>query len=471
MTLEDALRLLTLPRVGRRRPGHGRRDRGHQRPVRPLHQEGHRQPLDRVRGAAVHHHPRRGAGDLRPAQDPPGPASQAPLPRARSRPGHRRRRSCSRRGVSGRTSPTGDQRVAAQGRHRRQPHLRAGGRAARRPPGGRAAGQEGRRPQGAPRRRRPRRRAWPRRRAVAKKAGPRKAGAKKAGVAKKAGGRRRRGVAKSRPAVPGATTPPLSLGRCHGPPDRPRGRRGLRQVDPGRLLAAALGAVLTREPGGTPTGEAIRALLLDPALPARHGPGRGAAAAGSEGPARRRGDPSGPRRRARRRLRPLRWVDPRLSGLRSGPAAAIAGPDVGVGGRRGDPRPRRALEVPAGRRRPAGGRTGPTVWRGRGRLLLPGGRGLRRPGRRRPDRWRVVDGEGRPTRWPAGWRRRLRPEPRRAAGGSGITEACGHHRWTPVANSMNTMRAAILQVHGSQVVAISRPQAFAAASGRAPDRR
>lgn len=33
-------------------------------------------------------------------------------------------------------------------------------------------------------------------------------------------------------------------------------------------LAAALGAVATREPGGTPAGEAIRALVLDPA----HGP-------------------------------------------------------------------------------------------------------------------------------------------------------------------------------------------------------
>ncbi len=31
------------------------------------------------------------------------------------------------------------------------------------------------------------------------------------------------------------------------------------------LLAARLGAVLTREPGGTPVGEAIRCLLLDPA--------------------------------------------------------------------------------------------------------------------------------------------------------------------------------------------------------------
>jgi dTMP kinase len=32
-----------------------------------------------------------------------------------------------------------------------------------------------------------------------------------------------------------------------------------------RLLAAALDALLTREPGGTPLGEAIRGLLLDPA--------------------------------------------------------------------------------------------------------------------------------------------------------------------------------------------------------------
>lgn len=34
------------------------------------------------------------------------------------------------------------------------------------------------------------------------------------------------------------------------------------------LLAAHLGAVLTREPGGTPMGEALRRLLLDPATPA-----------------------------------------------------------------------------------------------------------------------------------------------------------------------------------------------------------
>lgn len=34
-----------------------------------------------------------------------------------------------------------------------------------------------------------------------------------------------------------------------------------------RLLAASLGATLTREPGGTPVGEAIRAVALDPGTP------------------------------------------------------------------------------------------------------------------------------------------------------------------------------------------------------------
>lgn len=33
------------------------------------------------------------------------------------------------------------------------------------------------------------------------------------------------------------------------------------------LLARRLGAVLTREPGGTPVGERVRSLVLDPALP------------------------------------------------------------------------------------------------------------------------------------------------------------------------------------------------------------
>ena len=47
-----------------------------------------------------------------------------------------------------------------------------------------------------------------------------------------------------------------------GPVHRLRGRRAIGQVDPGRLLAARLGARCTREPGGTELGERIRELLL-----------------------------------------------------------------------------------------------------------------------------------------------------------------------------------------------------------------
>ncbi|HLK45370.1 MAG TPA: dTMP kinase [Acidimicrobiales bacterium] len=38
-----------------------------------------------------------------------------------------------------------------------------------------------------------------------------------------------------------------------------------------RLLAEALGALLTREPGGTPVGERVRSLLLDPTVDALDG--------------------------------------------------------------------------------------------------------------------------------------------------------------------------------------------------------
>ena len=53
-----------------------------------------------------------------------------------------------------------------------------------------------------------------------------------------------------------------------GAADHVRGRRGGRQVDPDRALAAALGAakidvLVTREPGGTPGAELIRQLLVE----------------------------------------------------------------------------------------------------------------------------------------------------------------------------------------------------------------
>ena len=51
-------------RQGRRRRG----DPGAERPLRPLHQEGHRLALAGERGGAVRGDPRRGARDLRPAQ-------------------------------------------------------------------------------------------------------------------------------------------------------------------------------------------------------------------------------------------------------------------------------------------------------------------------------------------------------------------------------------------------------------------
>jgi dTMP kinase len=45
------------------------------------------------------------------------------------------------------------------------------------------------------------------------------------------------------------------------------GGEGTGKSTQAELLAKHLGAVLTREPGGTPVGEQIRSLLLDPALP------------------------------------------------------------------------------------------------------------------------------------------------------------------------------------------------------------
>ena len=68
VTLEEAVRLLSLPRVARRRPGRRRRGDRAERPLRPVRQEGHRVALARDRGAALHDHARRGARAARAAE-------------------------------------------------------------------------------------------------------------------------------------------------------------------------------------------------------------------------------------------------------------------------------------------------------------------------------------------------------------------------------------------------------------------
>ena len=65
--LDQAVRLLSLPRVvgvdAERRGDHRA-----ERPLRAVPEEGHRLALAGDRAAALRHHPRPGAGDLRPAQ-------------------------------------------------------------------------------------------------------------------------------------------------------------------------------------------------------------------------------------------------------------------------------------------------------------------------------------------------------------------------------------------------------------------
>jgi DNA topoisomerase-1 len=84
LTLEDALNCWRCPRGGRR-SRRRRGDHGAERPVRPLHQEGHRHPVDRDRGAALHDHPRRRRADLGRAEAPPRADRQGPAARARAR--------------------------------------------------------------------------------------------------------------------------------------------------------------------------------------------------------------------------------------------------------------------------------------------------------------------------------------------------------------------------------------------------
>ena len=109
-----------------------------------------------------------------------------------------------------------------------------------------------------------------------------------------------------------------------------RGRRGLRQVHAGAAAgrpAARRGAstsVLTREPGGSPFAEQVRALILDPATRAAFGRCRRRCCSTRRAPttwtrpsARAGGGPLGD-------LRPLLGFDPRLPGRRRRAAADVS---------------------------------------------------------------------------------------------------------------------------------------------------
>ena len=84
LTLEQALELLRIPRVGRDGPRDGRGRRGPQRALRPVSQARLRHAQPGERGAAADRHARRGAGAVRPAQAAPGPGGGRTAARARA---------------------------------------------------------------------------------------------------------------------------------------------------------------------------------------------------------------------------------------------------------------------------------------------------------------------------------------------------------------------------------------------------
>ena len=193
-----------------------------------------------------------------------------------------------------------------------------------------------------------RKRAGGAKKATAKKATAKKATAKKA-TAKKATAKK--ATAKKAAAKKGGQ----EGGKEGSVSSSQRGRLvalegidGCGKTTQARLLATALGAVLTFEPGATELGRCLRNVLLDPAGRAPVGTGGGAVDGGGPGPARARGGRAGARCRAVGRDRQVLGVDSRIPGLREGDGA---GPSAG----------RRALRCRrcrCGPQRPGGRRPG-----------------------------------------------------------------------------------------------------------------
>ena len=180
-------------------------------------------------------------------------------------------------------------------------------------------------------------------------------------------------------------------------PGSPRSRsRGARRAARARrpaLLAERLDAVLTREPGGTPTGEQIRTILLDHDTGDLDPRTETLLVAADAGRARGHRDPPGARGRPLGGHRPLLRVVPRLPGSRPGAARGRGGRDLALGHR--GPRAR-----PGGL--PRRGARGQRVARqggGRDRLEEAGdefhlavAEGFRKQAAEHADRWVTFDG-------------------------------------------------------------------------------